>query len=328
MVSVVKSDDNYAQLVYIYKFDTDYRTRDITVTLDGTTTVATLHNVWWSDEDISGTSAAIEELYDLGYTFTSSIGNVSVSGSSWNITNIPAGYENLTINITSSSEDVITDETGNLTLITLGAETADQVYDADAARIYMENNGTIRYSFVLDTEATDEIANVSWTETVMVNGYEAGVRDYDQSSSDIRTGNTVYALTDTRYNVGDEVVITVSDLEVTLVKDEVATIGATATLSRDGTVNTTVNAQVVADEDVAGYATFVLQRLADGSDTWTNVATQTNVPFYNDTARCYFTNVAEDGARYQIVVTDVEGLESVATGNTVTFEVTSDLAIA
>ena len=175
----------------------------------------------------------------------------------------------------------------------------------------MDNDGTIQYSFVLDTEATDEIASVSWTETVMVNGYEAGVRDYDQSSSDIRTGNTVYASTDIRYNVGDEVVITVSDLVVDLVKDEPVVSDVTVedvTLSR--TNETSLSATITMSGNVSGYASVQLQ-IKEGTGDWESVGTAVEAPFTNDTATCAISaNVAAGatGTLYRVVVTNADGL--------------------
>ena len=219
LVSVVKSDDNDAQLVYIWKFDPEYRTRDITVTLDGTTDLGT-QNVWWSDTAISGSDTEIGALDNQGYDFDSNIGSVVVDGNDWTISSIPTGYDDITINITSKHVDI--EVNGNLTLNTMNAK--DGNYDPYAGNIWGDGN-TVSYNFVLNT--ADDIASVTWDETVYVdNGVENKQVSYEEKSatrfnvvgSELRVQGT--AAPQYIFGSNDKVTVVIDNLKVTLVEDE------------------------------------------------------------------------------------------------------------
>ena len=174
---------------------------------------------------------------------------------------------------------------------------------------------------------------MSWLETVSVDYSDGNQQEYSRTmTGTLDAYQRVNAQTAENYTFtsADKVTIEVSDLKVTLKSDEpeVVAIDATATLSRDTTTDTTMNAQVVVSEQVGGYATFTLQRLADGSDTWTTEAVANDVPFFYDTANYSFTGIATTaGYTYRVVVTDVDGLVSVETDGIVTFEAMSEVAV-
>ena len=235
LVSVVKSDDNDAQLVYIWKFDPDYRTRDITVTLDGD--VIDTQNVWWSDTSISGSDTEVGALDNQGYTFDSNIGTVVVNGNNWTISSIPAGYDDITINITSSSVDVLTK--GNLTLNTLDAEYQDDPDNVSATNIWLGESNRIYYSFTIEGLSDLENPSVTWTETIEADGNVPTIVNKDKTSYEI-VGNYVYASTTPNpdFNTNSVVTIYVSDLVVT---EDVPEEGAITEVILDEDGNITFN---------------------------------------------------------------------------------------
>ena len=214
-VSVVKDDDQAADLVYIWRFSYDFYFRHVTVNLDGTEISA--GNIWFTDNEISGNSVAIGKLYDQGYTFTSNIGNVTVDGDNWEITNIPNGREDLTINITSSHEDILVN--GNLTLNTMDAK--DGAYDPHAGNIWKGNSSTIFYNFEFNDGTIPADATVSWTETVYVDSGDGNKQVTTATKTGTLDANLrVEGQTTPDYTVYDKVTVVISDLKVTLKAEE------------------------------------------------------------------------------------------------------------
>ena len=214
-VSVVKDDDQAADLVYIWRFSYDYYFRHVTVNLDGTEISA--GNIWFTDNEISGNSVAIGKLDDQGYEFTSNIGNVTVDGDNWEITNIPNGREDLTINITSSHEDILVN--GNLTLNTMDAK--DGAYDPHAGNIWKGNSSTIYYNFEFNDGTIPADATVSWTETVYVDSGDGNKQVTTATKTGTLDANLrVEGQTTPDYTVYDKVTVVISDLKVTLKAEE------------------------------------------------------------------------------------------------------------
>ena len=316
LVSVVKSDNNDAQLVYIWKFDPDYRTRDITVTLDGDV-LGTQRNMWWSDDDIVVNYDAITDLANQGYTFTYSYTyggksyNGTVSGSDWKITNIPAGYDDITINITSKHVDILTID--NMTLDTMDAH--DGKYDPYAGNIWTGSSSTIFYNFVLNDEG-EEIADVSWTETVYVDYGDGNKQVSSLTKHDVPDGKMrVEGQTTADYTANDEVTVVISDLKVTLKAEEPVVSDVTVesvTLARGTEENqtNTMSGTITMSANVSGYA-FVQLQVREGNGEWTDLGEAVRVAFSNNSAT--FTvndNIVEEvaGTLYRVVVTNADEL--------------------
>ncbi len=223
-VSVVKDDDQAADLVYICRFSYDYYFRHVTVKLDDTEIDDGY--IWWSDPDISGTNAKIGELYAAGYDFDSNIGNVTVNGDNWEITGIDAGRGDLEINITSSHEDILTK--GNLTLNTWGVDYNSDTKNVSTANIWLGESNTIYYSFNIKGLSDLENATVTWTETIKVDGSTDTIVHNSKTFYDVK-GDVVFAETDVNRDFDKNHVVTiyVSDLVVTnepVVDDAITTV--------------------------------------------------------------------------------------------------------
>ena len=236
LVSVVKSDDNDAQLVYIWKFNPDFRTRNITVTLNGDEIIYD-RNVWYSTQSISGESTSIGVLDVQGFKFAAAGYSVYVHESGWTISGIEAGHDDLDINITTSSVDVLTK--GNLTLNTLDAEYNGDPDKVSATNIWLGESNRIYYSFTIDGLSDLENPSVTWTETIEADGNVPTIVNKDKTSYEI-VGNYVYASTTPNpdFNTNSVVTIYVSDLVVT---EDVPEEGAITEVILDEDGNITFN---------------------------------------------------------------------------------------
>lgn len=107
---VLKDDEGKAQLVYIWKFNPEYRYRDITVTVNGTEYAIDPATYWWSYNyvDVSDAINAFEEkqaettVTDYSYTYT-----YTVDGKTSNAADVTVNAGEYIAEIASTHEDVL-----------------------------------------------------------------------------------------------------------------------------------------------------------------------------------------------------------------------------
>ena len=224
-VSVVKEDDQAADLVYIWRFSYDYYFRHVTVNLDGTEIADDY--IWWTDDDMKFESQALDNLDAQGYTFSVPADyELNEVNGEWEISSITAGREDLTINITSSHEDILTK--GNLTLNTWGVAYDGDTKNVSTANIWLGESNTIYYSFNIKGLSDLENATVTWTETIKVDGSTDTIVHNSKTFYDVK-GDVVFAETDVNRDFDKNHVVTiyVSDLVVTdepVVDDAITTV--------------------------------------------------------------------------------------------------------
>ena len=234
-MNVVKDDDGEAQLVYVYNFDPDLYKRDVTVNLDGRE-IGVFEDQWAWDNDIyveflddGILPDMVNDGYDLVYTVTYGDNEptqaqdfpVGITDSDY-VIDIAFSIPDVVIDIYSSHVDIFTD--GNLTLNTVGAY--DEPFDADAENgsIYMDRNGVISYTFVLDyidgTPVTEPITNVSWDETIKVGNRNPVTQHRSVSGAGI-DGDRIYGVVEEiRPNASEDVTVYISNLVVNYVEPE------------------------------------------------------------------------------------------------------------
>ena len=327
LVNVVKADEDDAQLVYILRFNPEAYQRDVTITLNGQV-IDTQENVWaWDqvivpDGEAQSVLAACAARNDvLTYYYNNDVADSKAFPlDSYIFTDVPMGLTDVTINVVTENKDILT--IGNLTLNTLYA--VDGSYDADAKGGDIRLNGNrISYNFVLNGVADEDIANVSWTETIYVNEDNGNQQEYSRENvtSTLSRNNRVEGLTDGSYvfTSADEVMVVISDLKVTIAAEEPATIGATATLTRGADAQANVlTATVTTEGDVGGTASFQLQVSYNGG-AWEDYGDAETGDFTYNKATCNFTVEKNVNALFRVVVTG----EVVYGTSDVTFEATS-----
>ena len=224
LVFVAKADDDDAQLVYILRFQPEAYQRTVTITLNGQT-IDTQENVWAWDQVIVPDGEAQSELAAcaarndvLTYYYNDDVANSKAFPlDSYIFTDVPMSLTDVTINVVTDNEDILTN--GNLTLNTLHAVDGD--YDADAGYIRLGANNRINYNFELNYVPGDEIESVTWTEEVYVSYGEGNYLDSTETKTATPNASLkVNSQTDNAYTSADTVMVVITNLQVNGVKPD------------------------------------------------------------------------------------------------------------
>ena len=224
LVFVAKADDDDAQLVYILRFQPEAYQRTVTITLNGQT-IDTQENVWAWDQVIVPDGEAQSELAAcaarndvLTYYYNDDVANSKAFPlDSYIFTDVPMSLTDVTINVVTDNEDILTN--GNLTLNTLHAVDGD--YDADAGYIRLGANNRINYNFELNYVPGDEIESVTWTEEVYVSYGEGNYLDSTETKTATPNASLkVNGQTDNAYTSADNVMVVITNLDVTVEQEE------------------------------------------------------------------------------------------------------------